>query len=310
MTSLSLVDRIVLMTSLFVDYWTLCFIKTFPFSKDDDPGNITKFPKTMSKRKSEHYSKGNGKKFKSGAKLLDPNTAGIYATCPRRKEKQCCQELMTVLSEKISEYFDLDEAKDDDKEGGKETSSLSIEEKIKQELSEIKEADENPKVGYLQPIDIDIECVVFIKTRKPVDPVVLVQRYVQECYDSGVKTTRNTQKLTPISDSCSATGDLEEHLKDLSRRVLKKHFHEQDQGPVKFAIQVSKKNFDTLTSEAIIKAVAETVGRDHGHTVDLKNYDKLIIVECYKNNIGMSVVENYRKYSKFNLQQIYDKTSN
>ncbi|KAI5970239.1 hypothetical protein CANMA_000851 [Candida margitis] len=260
----------------------------------------------MSKRKHEHYAKGNGKRFKGGAKLLDPNTAGIYATCPRRKEQQCRSELMNVLSEKIHEYFNLHEGISKDKE---ETGDLSIEEKIQLELSEMEEAKTNPKANYLQPIDIDVECVVFIKTRKPIDPAVLVQKYVEECYESGTKTTRTTQKLTPISDSCSATGDTEEHLKDLSKRVLQKHFHGKDQEPVKFAIQVSRKNFDTLTSEAIIKAVAETVGRDHGHTVDLKNYDKLIIVECYKNNIGMSVVENYLKYSKFNLQQIYDKTS-
>ena len=260
----------------------------------------------MGKRNREHYAKGSNKKPKSGAKLLEPNTAGIYATCPRGKEKQCRQELMTVLSEKITEYFDLPENDDNKSE---ETNALSIEEKIQQELSEMKEADKNTKANYLQPIDVDIECVVFIKTRKPVDPVMLVEKYAQECYDSGVKTTRNTQKLTPISDSCRATTDPEDHLKDLARRVLAPHFHASDRKPVKFAIQVSKKNFDTLTSEVIIKAVAETVGRDHGHTVDLKNYDKLIIVECYKNNIGMSVVENYLKYSKFNLQQIYDKVS-
>ncbi|KAG5419432.1 hypothetical protein I9W82_003199 [Candida metapsilosis] len=262
----------------------------------------------MSKRKSEHHFKGHGKKFKSGSNLLDPNTSGIYATCPRGKENQCRRELLSVLSEKIPEYFDIPED-DNNEEEDEPKSALSIEEKIKQELSEMKEADKNPKTNYLQPIDIDVECVVFIKTRKPVDPVVLVQKYAQECFDSGVKTTRSTQKLTPISDSCSTAGDAEEHLKELSKRVLKNHFHQQDQEPVKFAIQVSKKHFDTLKSEEIIKAVAETIGRDHGHTVDLKNYEKLIIVECYKNNIGMSVVEDYIKYSKFNLQQIYDKTS-
>lgn len=49
------------------------------------------------------------------------------------------------------------------------------------------------------------------------------------------------------------------------------------------------------------------MGNSHGHSVDLKNYDKLIIVECYKNNIGMGVANNFLKYSKYNLQQIFDK---
>ncbi|KAI5957022.1 hypothetical protein KGF57_003396 [Candida theae] len=263
----------------------------------------------MSKRKSEHYSKSKGKRFKSGSNLLGPHTAGIYATCPRGKEKQCRRELISVLSEKISKYFDISKEGDEDSEN-KRPDSLSIEEKIQQELSEMKEANDNPQASYLQPLDIDVECVVFIETKMPIDPVLLVHEYAKECFTSGVKTTRSTQKLTPISDSCSATGDVEEHLKELSRHVLKDHFHKDGQDPVKFAIQVSRKHFDTLTSEAIIKSVAETVGREHGHTVDLKNYEKLIIVECYKNNIGMSVVEDYLKFSKFNLQQIYDKTVN
>lgn len=32
----------------------------------------------------------------------------------------------------------------------------------------------------------------------------------------------------------------------------------------------------------IIKTVAEYVSISDGHTVDLKNYDRMIIIECYK----------------------------
>merc|ERR1712150_84641 len=118
------------------------------------------------------------------------------------------------------------------------------------------------------------------------------------------KNTRFTQKLTPITFSVSASM---EELTKLAEKVLKPHFHAEDQVPVKFAIQVTRRNFNSLEKDDIIKQVATSVGRENGHTVDLKNYDKLIMGECFKNNIGMSVVSDFKKYEKFNLQQIFEK---
>lgn len=261
------------------------------------------------------------RKFTNAAKLLSPFTSGVYATCARRKENQARRELMSVLAEKVPEYFDLSKTEEEDKdqdqdqdevdkavkEGNKKEPELSIEEKIQQELSDLKDQSKKDN-DHLQPMELDCECVLFIKTRKPIDPETLVQNFVKDCFESGIKSTRYTQKLIPITDSCSTGDEPQQHLRDLAKRVLKRHFHQEEgQKPVKFAIQVGKKNFNTLKSDEIIRIVAECVGRDHGHQVDLKNYDKLIMVECYKNNIGMGVVKDFQKYCKFNLQLIFDK---
>ncbi|EGW30009.1 uncharacterized protein SPAPADRAFT_158333 [Spathaspora passalidarum NRRL Y-27907] len=252
----------------------------------------------MGKRKGGD-DKSSRKRFKNSGKLLDPNTSGVYATCNRNKETQCRNELINLFNEKIPEYFNVNEGGEEDEE--EEQKKLSIEDKIKLELAELKET----KADLLKPIELDVECLIFIKTKKPVNPVELVQRLCQESYDSKVKTTRYTQKLSPVTDSCSAS---KEELKNLAKRVLAPHFHSGDQQqPVKFAIQISKRNFNTLKKDEMIKTIAECIGHDYNHKVDLKDYDKLIVVECYKNNIGMSVVENYQKYSKFNLQQIFEK---
>lgn len=270
----------------------------------------------MAKRTNENSSnKPSKKRFKSGSKLIDPNTSGIYATCPRRKENSCRQELMNLFSEKIPEYFDLtktnnndEEEKEGDDDKDDDKKELSIEDKIKLELEEIKESKESKK-DFLQPIELDVECLIFIKTKKPIDPEILIQNICKECYETGIKNTRYTQKLMPIKNTCTTTGDEPlENIKSLAKKVLAPHFHnDKDQKSIKFAIQVSKRNFNQVKSDEIIKTIAETIGHDHGHIVDLKNYDKLIIVECYKNSVGMGVADNYLKYSRFNLQQIYDK---
>ena len=49
---------------------------------------------------------------------------------------------------------------------------------------------------------------------------------------------------------------------------------------VQFAIRPTIRNHNVLSRDTIIKQVASLVG--HGHEVDLKNYDLLIVVEIYK----------------------------
>lgn len=49
---------------------------------------------------------------------------------------------------------------------------------------------------------------------------------------------------------------------------------------IKFAIRTTIRNHNTLTRDGVIKQVADAVGPSH--TVDLKNYDLLILVEIYK----------------------------
>lgn len=236
--------------------------------------------------------------------IIDPNTSGVYATCNRGKEQQCRKELMNLFSEKIETYFDLSHA-DDDADGNDENGgTMSIEDQIQKELADLNHA-KSSSTQLLTPVELGCECLVFIKTRKPIVPETLVERIVEECYNTSVKTTRYTQKLTPITFSVSPTV---EEIRKLAKRVLGPHFHANDQKPYKFAIQVSRRNFNVIPKETIIKTIAECVGRDHGHKVDLKEYDKLIMVECYKSNLGMSVVNNYLKYEKYNLQQIFDKS--
>ncbi|CAI5760309.1 unnamed protein product [Candida verbasci] len=264
----------------------------------------------MAKRKNDdNDNKSNKKRFygRKGPALIDPNTTGLYATCTRRKEKQCKDELIGLLEEKIHEYFDIEDEKDND--GEEENKVLSIEEKIQLELKQMDSKSSDRKNDLLQPYDLGTECLLFIKTKKPIDPEILVENIMKETYETGVKTTRYTSKLIPIMNTCSSNGENPlEQLKILAKQVLKRHFHnEKNQKPLSFAIQVTKRNFQQFSSNEIIKSIAECVGKDHGHKVDLKDYDKLIIVECFKNSIGMSVVNNYLKYSKYNLQQIFDK---
>ena len=258
---------------------------------------------TMGKRSSE-ADHGNKKKFRVAHGVIEPGYSGVYATCLKNKEGQCRKELLALFQEKAEEYFDMSqvegEGEDDDDE------SLSIEDKIKREVNELNQTTTVTKKEPLKPINLDCMCLVFIKTRKPIDPERLVYGIVKELAETKVKRTRVTNKLLPVTYTVSASID---QLKLLAEKVLKPHFHSgEDQKPVKYAIQVDRRNFNTIAREDVIKTVASCIDKaTYGHEVELKQYEKLILVNCYKNSIGMSVVDDWLKYDKYNLQQIYEK---
>ncbi|CCF60344.1 hypothetical protein KAFR_0J02800 [Kazachstania africana CBS 2517] len=257
------------------------------------------------------------KKFKISSGFLDPGTSGIYATCVRRKERLAVQELGLFLEEKVEEVYkdDLEQLRKENDENDEESEEeLSIENQIQKELAELKKAEalktkEEKKKELLKFIDLNCECVIFCKTKRPIDPEHLVAKIMEESADPSnkVKRTRYINKLTPITYSCSASM---EQITKLIEKVVLPRFHEQkDPKALKFAVEINRRNFSTIPKMDIINQVVKmiTKGGEYPHKVDLKEYDFLVIVECFKNNVGMSVVNSdyVKKYRKYNLQQIY-----
>jgi len=100
----------------------------------------------------------------------------------------------------------------------------------------------------------------------------------------------------------------EKGLEEVAQRVLAPHFGQHEDVHHKFAIRPTLRNHNALTRDGIIRQVAAAVGP--GHQVDLKGYDKLILVEAYKNICGISVVPgDFEKLKRYNLAEIYDATS-
>ena len=62
-----------------------------------------------------------------------------------------------------------------------------------------------------------------------------------------------------------------------------------------------------MKRDDVIKHIAQIVGSEH--SVDLKHYEYLILVDIYRNMLGMSVVgSDYEDLKRFNLAEIYDPT--
>ncbi|QEU58787.1 Tan1 [Kluyveromyces lactis] len=283
----------------------------------------------MAKRSRKDSKGGIVKRYKVVKSTLDPNTSGIYITCSRNKEKAAASEILSIFEEKVEEYYSDElnamNSTSPDGSGSTEIESkepvttelkkeISIEEELQQELEGLKNhkttiVDTKKNKPILEQIDLQTECLVFVKTRKPIVPEKFVHRIIRDLADPHDlrKRTRFVQKLTPITDSCHASM---EELAKLCERVLPQHFHKEEMVPVKFAVEINKRNFSTMDKMEMIKYIAGFVGKQGSleHKVDLKNYDKLVLLQCFKNNIGMCVVDkDYRTdYKKYNVQELFE----
>lgn len=155
-----------------------------------------------------------------------------------------------------------------------------------------------------QPVKLDIQCVLFFKTRAPIEPVAFVERICRDAKEGAARRSRCVKRLTPMSRMGKATV---EGVNAVGHAVLDPIFHapstsntEQsttttgmtetnatvqkacDQAPkrLKFAIRTSFRNHGTLKSLEVIQQIAKIVGDQHD--VDLKGYNHLILVEVYK----------------------------
>jgi len=142
--------------------------------------------------------------------------------------------------------------------------------------------------------------VCFMVTRPPIEPVRLVHEI---CLDAlaGNKRSRTAQRFTPIQSTCYAT------LADfrvMCEKVLGPIFNAENVDPIKYAIRPNVRDNQSMKRDLVIATVGSVIGRDH--IVDLKNYDVLILVETVKNITGISVVRDFDKLKRFNVEQLYE----
>ncbi|EMR08803.1 hypothetical protein PNEG_02972 [Pneumocystis murina B123] len=221
--------------------------------------------------------------------MLLPNWSGVFITCVRKHEKQAEREVLDLfyqyLDEQVPELFISSSIKSDDvslsSDKSFKLSSGSFEDQISQELAILKK-----KERWLQPINIKTACVIFIRTRWPLDPVQIVRYICEKISSNGIKGIRWSKRMTPVTLTASAT------LLDLQNLAQK------------FAIRPNLRNHTKLTREQIIRTIAPLIGAPH--KVDLKNYDVLIMVEVFKNICGISVVRDFEKLKKLNIASIME----
>ena len=190
------------------------------------------------------------------------------------KEAKCTADLLDLFEEYAAKLYGdsevpIEEASDNDAEN-------DIEAEIKKEVQGMK-SKFTKKEALFQPIKVDIQCVLFFKTRGPIKPVEFVHRICLDALNGTKKKHRWVKRLTPMTMMGKATV---EGLEKVAQMVLEPVFHAEGTPARKFAIRPTRRNHDVMKRDEIIRQIASAVGP--GHSVDLKNYGYLILVDVYR----------------------------
>ncbi|KAG9773243.1 hypothetical protein KCU88_g5867, partial [Aureobasidium melanogenum] len=253
---------------------------------------------------------------------------GIFVSSDKGQERKCLQEISDILNE----YVDMNgKPPDEDAPSNQETPNGDIEGDILAELDDLRaESGSKSSAPKFSLVTLDIPCVSFVRfpsraeTGLDLDPVEIVHNICVSASkkDSTGPRSRYIKRLTPVS---LIRKTMPNGLESLCDRILPAHFLIQPESagetqsgpvpgetktntPVKFAIRPTIRNNNKVDRDHVIQTVANKINAlgQSRHTVDLKGYDKLVLVDVYRNVVGMSVVgSDYEKLKRFNLAELH-----
>ena len=230
----------------------------------------------IASKKSKQWRTPNKGQPKYVGPSIEPGDSGIWATCAMGKEGKCTAELRDLFEEYAAKLCDEPSGRIEDVSDSGD-GEVDIEAEISKEVQGMK-SKHSMKEALFQAVRVDIQCVLFFKTREPVEPVSFVHKICKDAFEGAVtKKHRWVKRLTPMTRMGKAT---EKGLEEVGRAVLEPVFHAEGSPERKFAIRTTIRNHNIMKRDNIIKHIASAVGPRH--SVDLKNYDVLVLVDIYR----------------------------
>lgn len=134
-------------------------------------------------------------------------------------------------------FYGIKSDPDDDDD---DVSVDDIEASIQKEVATM--VDKNASKKLFSPVHLDLQCVLFFKTRSPIDPVGFVHRICEEIVSKpGIRRMKYVNRLTPMTMIGKAT---EKGLEDIGREVLGASFN---------LVAAEKKRFREKQSQSVCR---------------------------------------------------------
>ncbi|KAG2221295.1 hypothetical protein INT45_000208 [Circinella minor] len=226
---------------------------------------------------------------------VQANMSGVMVTCTRSKESRSQKEVIDLFEEYAKKLYSND---DDSKEkdNNEEEEELDLEAQVAKELAELKQPTKDNKQSLFSNISTNMDCVLFIKTRSPVEPVSFVHKILTDLKEEKKQRTRYTSRFLPVENTCHANLNA---IEKMAETMFKPKFENNSKS---FGVICRIRNCTKLDRMEVIQKLASVVGE--GHRVDLENPDLSIIVEICQNICMMSVVEDFNELKKYNIESI------
>ncbi|KAJ1860336.1 hypothetical protein LPJ73_001408 [Coemansia sp. RSA 2703] len=236
---------------------------------------------------------------------ISPGMKGFFVTCNRHKEKKSAMETIDLLEEYAAKLYPgledeiENEGADDKDDGGAqdEAGAGDIEDEIAREVAGMKS---NTKQKLFRYLNTTIDCIVFIKCHRRIDPEQLVEYIFEDLTKTMQRKTRFTGRLIPAKVITTSKIDaIVKGAKDVAKDLLA-----DDAEPSTFALVVNIRYCDGLKRDDVIPAVAAPL--DEKHKVDLKHSKYTVVIEAFKSICVLGLLTDYTARKRYNLQTLFD----
>ncbi|KAL1867839.1 hypothetical protein VTK73DRAFT_3920 [Phialemonium thermophilum] len=148
---------------------------------------------------------------------VTPGDVGIWVTCARGQEQKAAREVTTLFEEYAEMLYGVKAEPDDIAENGDQGDVEALVRRELEAMKPMKTADSR----LFTPIKMNVDCLLFVKTKPPVVPTEFVRRICQDakaaCGDPRKMRSRYVNRFTPVTLVGKAT---EQGIADVAREVL------------------------------------------------------------------------------------------
>uniref|UniRef100_A0A8C4WXB1 THUMP domain-containing protein 1 n=1 Tax=Eptatretus burgeri TaxID=7764 RepID=A0A8C4WXB1_EPTBU len=258
------------------------------------------------KRKKSWYHAGAATKRTCQGRLLAVGMEGFLVTC-NNMERKCAVEALDVLTDYAEKIFgqEGEPALARSPRAGEELDDMEM--AVKEEVEKLK--GKQPEEGKanegsatsprFQIMESGANNVVFIRTHS-IDPALLAWEVLKDVAEKRCARGRNVLRLIPVGASCKAYCT---DLAQLAERFLEPYFGAPRQST--FQVVFKARNHQLLKRDEVIQTLADIVTTmNSDNKVNLSSPDQTIVVEVIKNVCCLSVVRDYTRLRKYNLQEV------
>lgn len=168
-----------------------------------------------------------------------------------------------------------------------------LQNQIEQTKKEVKE-----RSYKFQQIDTGVQNLLFIKAS--IENVLeLGIEIIRDLAETKKKRTKCTLRMLPIEICCKAQVS---DIAEAADKLFEKHFN----SPVTFGINFNRRYNNDVSRDEVIKVLAEIVkAKNPLNKVNLKDPERSIIVEIVKGHCLLSVLPDYNKLKKYNVNELW-----
>jgi len=231
---------------------------------------------------------------------------GILITCSPGQEAACRREAYHLLLE----YFELfrEKKKDIELSGNDLNQELSLEDELKQlrkQTSKTGLPNASTDLNMFYTIEVGVKGSVFFAFHSSVDvePCEMVEKIMQDVERTKVRKCRYSVRFIPVDGICYAR---KEEASRLFCELLEKKLKQWK--PLEknsFAVVFRKRNNSGAHRNDFIEAIAQHMPSCFHVNLDKPNIT--ILVEVLKTSCLIAIVENYDRYCKFNVHELWER---